>query len=59
MQVFDRHGIDETETVYEQDGIIVEVNYYYDYVEIYGLTNNEYKSIVEIDCGFEQIREDL
>lgn len=59
MQVFDQPGIDQTDTVYEQDGIRVEVNYYYDYVEIYGLTNNEYKSIVEIDCGFEQIREDL
>lgn len=59
MQVFAQSGIDQTETVYEQDGIIVEVNYYYDYVEIYGLTNNEYKSIVEIDCGFEHIRKDL
>ena len=59
MQVFDRPGIDQTETVYEQDGIIVEVNYYYNYVEIYGLTKNEYESIVEIDCGFEHIREDL
>ena len=60
MQVFDRPGIDQTDTVYEQDGISVEVNYYYEYVEIYGLDNNEYKSLIENDDdGFSYLRKNL
>lgn len=48
VQIFRTPGIDPTRTVYDADGIIVEDNddYISPYVEISGLTDDEYSYIV-------------
>ena len=33
-------------TVYQEDGITVDYCYYYDYIEIFGLTNEEFGSLL-------------
>lgn len=56
-QVFNTRNIlgDPMMNVYDQDGIQVDVCYGYDYVEIFGLTNDEWKEITE-KSWFEHIR---
>jgi hypothetical protein len=33
------------ETIYNEDGITVDYCYYYGYIEIFGLTDEEYKEL--------------
>lgn len=46
-QVFDCKSLvgDERECVYSEDGIRVLVCYYYDYVEVLGISDEEFKAI--------------
>lgn len=48
-QAFNTRNIvgDSMQTVYEEDGIIVDYCYYYDYIEIFGLTNKEFESLLD------------
>ena len=49
-QTFDCRGIavDSMTTIYNSDGITVDFSYYYDYLEIFGLTDEQYKSLSDI-----------
>lgn len=49
-QTFDCRGIagDSMTTIYNSDGITVDFCYYYDYLEIFGLTDEQYKSLSDI-----------
>lgn len=38
---------DAIQTVYQEDAITVDYCYYYDYVEIFGLTNEEFESLLD------------
>lgn len=60
-QCFDCESLvgDPRETIYNEDGIKVLVCYYYEYVEILGLSDDEYKSITEQDSFSRIIRYDL
>lgn len=60
-QFFDCESLvgDPRETIYNEDGIQVLVCYYYEYVEILGLSDDEYKSITEQDSFSRIIRHDL
>ena len=51
VQCFDCESLvgDYRETIYDEDGIQVLVCPYYEYVEILGLSDDEYKSITEQD----------
>ena len=50
MQTFNTRNFvgDPVTTVYNSDGIIVDFCYYYDYLEIFGLTIEQYKSLSDI-----------
>lgn len=39
---------DSIVTIYQKDGITVYYCYYYDYLEIFGLSNEEYNSLKDI-----------
>lgn len=60
-QVFDCRGNagDHTETVYDKDGIQVEVCPYYEYVEILGLSKEEFNSLIHKDGRFCHLKECL
>lgn len=47
IQAFDTRNTegDSMETIYNEDGITVDYCYYYEYIEIFGLTNEEYKEL--------------
>lgn len=47
IQAFDTINTegDSMETIYDEDGITVDYCYYYEYIEIFGLTNEEYKEL--------------
>lgn len=49
IQAFNTRNIagDSLYTVYEEDGITVEYCYYYEYIEIFGLTDEEFKDLVD------------
>lgn len=49
-QTFDNRNIagDPMATVYEEDGITVDECYYYGYLEIFGLTDEEYRGLSDI-----------
>lgn len=49
-QTFDRRGMagDTMTTIYDEDGITVDFCYHYDYLEIFGLTDEQYKSLSDI-----------
>lgn len=49
-QTFDTRNIvgDNMYTVYNNDGITVDYCYCYDYLEIFGLTEEEYRSLKDI-----------
>lgn len=42
---------DPTETIYEEDGVTIDACYYYGYVEIFGLTDEEFDYVKE-KCGY-------
>ena len=47
IQAFDTRNTegDSMETIYNEDGITVDYCYYYEYIEIFGLTDKEYKEL--------------
>ena len=47
IQAFDTRNTegDSMETIYTEDGITVDYCYYYGYIEIFGLTDEEYKEL--------------
>ena len=49
-QTFDTRNIvgDSMYTVYDDDGIVVDYCRYYDYLEIFGLTKEEYTSLKDV-----------
>jgi len=49
-QTFDSRSLvgDPTTTIYEADGITVDYCYYYEYLEIFGLSNEEYHGLKDI-----------
>lgn len=61
MQVFDSKSLvgDYRELVYDEEGIEVYVCYYYDYVEILGISKNEFNQLVKSKYGFDHIKEEL
>ena len=48
-QAFNTRNIvgDKMETVYDEDEIIVNYCYYYSYVEIFGLTDEEFEDLID------------
>lgn len=60
-QVFDCESTvgDVRETVYGEDGIRVKVSYYYEYVEVLGLSKNEFHSLTETRNGFLELKKKL
>lgn len=46
IQTFFCHGIDETDTIYDDEGITVEYSHYWGYIEIFGLTDEEQKRVI-------------
>ena len=50
MCTFDTRNIvgDPVTTVYDSDGITVDFCHYYDYLEIFGLTDEQYESLSDI-----------
>lgn len=47
MQTFNTRNIvgDEMETIYSEDGIVVDICYHWYYLEIFGLTKEEYRGL--------------
>ena len=47
IQAFDTRSTvgDSVETIYNEDGITVDYSYYYGYIEIFGLTDEEYQEL--------------
>lgn len=55
FQAFNSRGVDYTERVYNEDGIIVDYCSSYGYVEIFGLTNEEFYNLID-DSGFSHLK---
>ena len=55
FQAFNSRGADYTERVYNEDGIIVDYCSSYGYVEIFGLTNEEFYNLID-DSGFSHLK---
>lgn len=55
FQAFNTRGVDYTEQVYNDDGIIVDYCSSYGYVEIFGLTNEEFYNLLD-DSGFSHLK---
>lgn len=49
MQMFDTRNIvgDKMETIYSEDGITVDICHYYQYLEIFGLSDDELDTLTE------------
>ncbi len=49
MQAFNTKNIvgDSMERVYDEDEIIVDYCYYYSYIEIFGLTDEEFEDLID------------
>jgi hypothetical protein len=45
LGIFNTTGEDMTETVYEDDGLSINVCYYYSYLEVFGLSDTEFKEL--------------
>lgn len=45
IQMFDCHGIDPVDTIYCKDGIEITWSRYYGYIEVFGLSNEEYAEL--------------
>ena len=54
IQMFDTRNIcgDYMVTIYEQDGITVDYCHGYDYIEIFGLTYEQFAEVMEKANGF-------
>lgn len=54
IQAFDTRNTagDSMETIYNADGITVDCCYYYGYIEIFGLTDKEYKELEKEEIIF-------
>lgn len=54
IQTFDTRNVvgDEMETIYEEDGVIIDYCRSWDYIEVFGLTKEEYKSLFESGVCF-------
>lgn len=54
IQMFDSRNIvgDSMVTIYDADGIIVDYCYGYDYIEIFGLTDEQFKEVVKKANGY-------
>lgn len=54
IQAFDTRNIvgDNMGTIYDEDGITVDYCYYYEYIEIFGLTDKEYKELEKDEIIF-------
>lgn len=54
IQAFDTRNTEEDsmETIYNEDGITVDYCYYYEYIEIFGLTDKEYKELEKEEIIF-------
>ena len=52
IQMFNSRNLvgDNMTTIYDEDGIIVDECYSYSYIEIFGVTEEEYNELVEC-CG--------
>lgn len=61
MQVFNSESLvgDAREVVYSKDGVRVLVCYYWNYVEILGLSESEFNSIKTRIGGFDHIKKRL
>lgn len=56
--LFNTRYIDgRTETIYRQNNIRVDYCKYYNYLEIYGLTQEEFNSLVEYVCSVAHIKD--
>ena len=47
IQMFDTRNIagDSMETIYHYDGILVDYCYYWEYIEIFGLSEDEFETV--------------
>lgn len=45
IQMFDCRGIDPVDTIYCKNGVEIMWSWYYEYIEVYGLTDAEYKEL--------------
>ena len=45
IQMFDCHGIDPVETIYDMDGVEIAWSWYYEYIEVFGLSDEEYDEL--------------
>lgn len=54
IQMFDSRNIvgDSMVTIYDEDGITVDYCYGYSYIEIFGLTDEQFKEVVEKANGY-------
>lgn len=61
MQVFHSESLvnDVRECVYSEDGIRVFVCYYWDYVEVLGISDEEFKAISTIKDSFRHLKKHL
>lgn len=61
MQVFDCETLvgDERECVYSEDGIRVLVCYYWNYVEVLGISDEEFKAISSKKGSFTHLKKHL
>lgn len=61
MQVFNSPSLvgDYRETVYEEDGIEVLVCYYWDYVEVLGISDEEFRAISTIKGSSRHLKKHL
>jgi len=49
MQAFNTRNLvgDTMVTIYENDGIVVDICYYYEYIEIFGLTDEDFENLID------------
>jgi hypothetical protein len=61
MQVFDCESLvgDERECVYSENGIRVLVSHYWDYVEVLGISDEEFKAISTRKGSFTHLKKHL
>lgn len=61
MQVFNCESLvgDARECVYSEDGIEVLVSYYWDYVEVLGISDEEFKAISTREGSFRHLKKHL
>lgn len=45
IQMFDCKGIDQTGTIYDDDDVRIEYSWYYEFIEVFGLSREEYKEL--------------